>query len=170
LQFQIAKQYPDIHLGPGYQYDQGDDKFTLALTAELPLLNQNQGPIAEAVARRAEAAAKFNALQAKVIAEIDRATAAFRVTAENLPLLESLAAAQERQNRAVEAEVSAGAADQLDALNARMESSVNELAQLDGRVKLQQSLAALEDALQRPIDTMKPSLIEQPPATRGNQP
>lgn len=39
LQLEIAKQYPDIHLGPGYQYDEGDNKFTLAITAEIPILN-----------------------------------------------------------------------------------------------------------------------------------
>ncbi len=53
LQLEIAKQYPDVHLQPGYQFDQGDSKWSLGLTVELPVLNQNQGPIAEAKARRA---------------------------------------------------------------------------------------------------------------------
>jgi len=35
---------------------------------------------------------------------------------------------------------------------------------LDARVKLQQSLAALEDAVQRPIDVMAPEVIERRPA------
>jgi outer membrane protein TolC len=77
LQLQIAKQYPDVHLSPGYQYDQGDNKWSLGVTFELPLLNQNQGPIAEARARRLESAARFTELQAKVIGEIDRASAAY---------------------------------------------------------------------------------------------
>ena len=75
LQLEIAKQYPDVHLQPGYQFDQGDSKWSLGLTVELPVLHQNQGPIAEAKARRQEAAARFNALQARVMAEIDRAVA-----------------------------------------------------------------------------------------------
>jgi broad specificity phosphatase PhoE len=29
---EIAKQYPDIHLGPGYQYDQGVNKWTLGFS------------------------------------------------------------------------------------------------------------------------------------------
>ena len=97
LQLEIAKQYPDIHFGPYYQYNQGDHQFTLSVTAELPVLNQNQGPIAEAEARRAQLAAQFIALQAKVLAEIDRAVADYRVTRENLSTLESLAAAQKKQ-------------------------------------------------------------------------
>jgi outer membrane protein TolC len=56
LQLEIAKQYPDVRLQPGYQYDQGDNKWTLGITVDLPILNQNQGPIAEAKARRQEAA------------------------------------------------------------------------------------------------------------------
>ena len=108
LQLEIAKQYPDVHLGPGYQYDQGDNKCTLGAHAELPVLNQNQGPIAEAAARREEAAAQFNAVQAKVLAEIERAVAAFQVSEENLATLQSLAAAQAKQREAVEAQVRGG--------------------------------------------------------------
>ena len=64
VQLEIAKQYPDVHVNPGYQWDQGENKWQLGLGAELPLFNRNQGPIAEAAARRAEAAARFEALQA----------------------------------------------------------------------------------------------------------
>ena len=89
LQLEIAKQYPDIHLSPGYQFDQGDNKWHLGLSAELPVLNRNQGPIAEAEARRAESAARFEALQAKVIAEIDRALAVLDANRKNQATLQS---------------------------------------------------------------------------------
>jgi outer membrane protein TolC len=171
LQLEIAKQYPDVHLSPGYQFDQGDNKWTLGITFDLPVLNQNQGPIAEAMARREEAAAKFNALQAKVLAEIENAVAAFRVSETNSALLDALANEQIRQREAVEAQARAGAAERLDAVNSEVESAAGELAQLDGRVKLLQSVVALEDAVQRPIDTIKPSVIEPHPlSAKENQP
>ena len=44
-----------------------------------------------------------------------------------------------------ESQVQAGAADPLDLLNARLELGVSELAQLDGRLKLQLALGALEE-------------------------
>ena len=44
---------PDVHLNPGYQFDQGDNKWSIGLTFDLPILNQNQGPIAEAKAHGA---------------------------------------------------------------------------------------------------------------------
>src|SRR5262249_9493448 len=48
LQLEIAKQYPDVHVGTGYQWDEGENKWSLGLSAEIPVLNRNQGPIAEA--------------------------------------------------------------------------------------------------------------------------
>ncbi len=42
------------------------------------MLNKNQGAIAQAQARRREAAASFNALQARVLGEIDLALATYR--------------------------------------------------------------------------------------------
>jgi outer membrane protein TolC len=153
LRLQIARQFPDIHLNPGYQFDQGDNKWTLGITFELPVLNQNQGPIAEARARREETAARFTGLQAKAISEIDHGVAAYRVAREQLATSDSLLAAGQQQRHSVEAQLKAGAADQLDLLSAQLELGVATLAQLDGQAKLQQSLGALEDALQRPIDS-----------------
>ena len=165
LQLEIAKQYPDVHLNPGYQFDQGQDKWSLGLTFELPIVNQNQGPIAEAAARRAEAAAKFNAVQAKALGEIDRATEILKVTDENLATLEALAEAQTQQRESVEAQVKAGALEPLDLLNAKLEFASAQLVQLDGRVKFQQAVAALEDAVQMPVALMKSSVIEPAPAS-----
>ena len=75
LQLEIARQYPDIQIGPGYQYEESNSFFTLGLSVTLPIFNRNQGPIAEAEARRKEAAANFLAVQAQVIAESEKAWA-----------------------------------------------------------------------------------------------
>jgi outer membrane protein, heavy metal efflux system len=154
LRLQIARQYPDLHLNPGYQFDQGDNKWTLGMTFELPALNQNQGPIAEALGRRDEAGARFTELQAKVIGEIDRASAAYQAAGEQLTTTETLVAAERQQQQSVEAQLKAGAADSLDELNAQLELRVATLAELDGQARLQQALGALEGALQQPLDSM----------------
>jgi outer membrane protein, heavy metal efflux system len=151
LRLEIARQYPDVHLNPGYQFDQGEHKWSLGLSVELPVLNRNQGPIAEAGARREEAAARFNELQANVQAEIERATAVFRASQKNFAALQSLAEAQAKQRASVEQQFETGAADRLEVLNARLELAASELAQIDGLVKLQQAAGALEDAVQRPL-------------------
>jgi cobalt-zinc-cadmium efflux system outer membrane protein len=151
LQLEIAKQYPDVHLQPGYEFDQGDSKWSLGLTVELPVLNQNQGPIAEAKARREEVAARFNALQAKVLAEIDGAVEAFRISETNSNTLRALAEAQAKRRDSIAEQLKVGAADQLDLLNAQFEFATAELIQLEGQIKLQQAAAGLEDAVQRPF-------------------
>lgn len=154
LQLEIAKQYPDIHLTTGYEYDQGLQKWgLLGFGVELPLLNRNEGPIAQAEARRKHAAASFEALQAKVIAEIDRALAVFQVAARSREGAEALLATQRKQQESVEQQVKAGAADHLDALTAQLELATSELALEDGQTKLHQALGALENAVQRPLAT-----------------
>jgi outer membrane protein TolC len=151
LQLEIAKQYPDVHLQPGYEFDQGDSKWSLGLTVDLPVLNQNQGPIAEAKARREESAARFNALQAKVLAEIDSAIEIFRISETNSLSLRALAEAQAKRRDSMAAQLKAGAVDQLELLTARFEFAAAELVQLEGEIKLHQAAAALEDAVQRPF-------------------
>jgi outer membrane protein, heavy metal efflux system len=152
LQLEIAKQYPDVRLEPGYQYDAGDNKWSLGIIVDLPILNQNQGPIAEAKARRQEAAARFNALQVKVLAEIDRASQAVQVAEKNTLTLRALVDEQNKRLNSVAAQLRAGAVDQLELLNVQFESLTAELAQLDGRLKLQQAVGALEDAVRRPFE------------------
>ena len=160
LQLEIAKQYPDVHLQPGYEYDQGNNKWSvIGLSLELPILNQNQGPIAEAKARREEAAAKFNALQAKVLAEIDRSVRVYQSAETNLSTLQSLAEVQARRTESVAAQVKAGASDELELLNAQFEAASTALLELDGQIKMQQALGALEDAVQRPFE-LPPAIFQ----------
>jgi outer membrane protein TolC len=154
LQLEIAKQYPDLHLGPGYAWNAGsagDNEWSLGLTLELPVLNRNAGPIAEAKGRRNAAAARFIALQSKIIGEIDRAVAVYDATRKNLQELQSLRAAQEAQQTSVAAQLEAGAADQLERLNAQLEFNIAVAAELDGQARVQLAFGALEDAMQRPI-------------------
>ncbi len=152
LQLEIARQYPDVHVNPGYQFDGGDNKWTLGISFELPVLNQNQGPIAEAAARRLAAAARFDAVQARALSEIERGVAGLRLAQANRLTLDDLAAEQSRQTDAVAAQVKAGAAAAVDLLAARLEFSAMELMQLDGQVKYQQAAGALEDSVQRPLE------------------
>jgi outer membrane protein TolC len=99
-----------------------------------------------------EAAARFNALQAKVLADIDRAVESVRVAQKSSLTLRSLVEEQNTRLNAVAGQVKAGATDQLELLHAQVESLTAELAQLDGRLKFQQSVGALEDAVHRPFE------------------
>jgi outer membrane protein TolC len=163
LRLQIAKQYPDLHLGPAYAWNSGnagDSQWSLGATLELPILDQNQGPIAEAEARRKLAAAKFVALQAQVIGAIDRAVAGLQAARQQLQTGATVIAAAEAQQGSVAAQVQAGAAERLDLSSAEMELNTGRLAQLDGEAQLQSAIGALEDALQSPADSLA-AVIQQ---------
>lgn len=162
LQLEIAKQYPDVHLNPGYEFDQGDNKWMLGLSLELPVLNQNQGPIAEAVARRQEAAARFNAIQAKAIGEIDRAVAGYLAVKEQVAVANSLLAEQRKRERLTQNMLEVGEVDRLASATAEAELAASEQARLGALVKAQQALIALEDAVQRPLP-WPASVIEESP-------
>ncbi len=176
LQLEIAKQYPDVHLGTGYQWDQGESKWSFPnLSAELPLLNRNQGPIAEAQARRATAAVRVEAAQAKAITEIDAALAAHQAARGRLGTMELLAAEQEKQAAAIEAQARAGALDGLDLISAKIELAQLHLAQWDAGVKALQAAGRLEDALQTPLESESTAaapgnFIETNPRTQKQQP
>jgi outer membrane protein TolC len=157
LRLQVAKQYPDLHLGPGYAWNSGnagDSQWSLGLTLELPILDQNQGPIAEAEARRKLAAAKFVALQAQVIGTIDRAIAGLGAARAQLQTGRSVVDASDQQRKAVAAQVQTGAAERLDLLSTEIELNTVRLAQLDGEAQLQSAIGTLEDALQSPTDSI----------------
>ena len=161
LQLEIARQYPDVSLGPGYTYDQGDNEITLGLAVKLPILTQNQGPIAEAVARRREAAARFGALQARLMGDIDRAAAAYRGAAQTLATADALETGEEHRQEEVERSFRAGAVDRPTLLEAQIERSATALSRLDVLVQHREALAQLEDALQQPL--FDPATASFPP-------
>jgi outer membrane protein TolC len=162
LQLEIAKQYPDVHLSPGYEFDQGDNKWSLGLTVTLPVMNQNKGAIAEAAAKRAEAAATFNALQAVVLGEIERAVAGYRAAQQKRSDTEAMRANLLKLEKTGKAMLDAGETSKADLVALRLQLSASELAYLDALIKSQLALGQLEDALQSPLG-LSPSVWQTSP-------
>jgi outer membrane protein TolC len=78
LQLEIARQKPDFNIGPGYTLEERDSFFSPVFSVTLPIFNHNQGPIAEAEARRKQAARIPIATEARVTAEADQALVRYR--------------------------------------------------------------------------------------------
>jgi outer membrane protein TolC len=146
LRLEIAKQYPDFHFNPGYLYDQGQDKWFVTPTVELPIFDQHQGPIAEAKAKRDEAAARFRATQAKASGELDLALAGFHGALQKLETAEALLTSQEKQKQTAKALFENGESDRLAWSTAEVEYDTSAIARLDALVEVQQAFGALEDA------------------------
>src|SRR5262249_37915739 len=98
--------------------------------------------------KRAEAAAKFRAQQAKAAGELDKALATYRGALKKLQTAESLLASQEKQLQSAESLFKAGESDRLALLSAQVEYASTALSRLDALIESQQALGQLEDAAQ----------------------
>ena len=152
LQLQIARQYPDVHLGPGYQMDQSSNKWTMLVPVALPIFSRNRGPIAEAEARRTVAASQVTAVQAAAVGAIDRALAAYRTARDKVSVADQLLDGVRSLEATGRAQLAAGDISQLDLGLIQSELASRELARLEALVQLQQAEGDIEDAMQRPID------------------
>lgn len=152
LKLQIANQYPNITLSPGYNYDLGVNKYILGIGADsLPIFHQNQGSIAEAWASRQQAAASFSALQAKIIGAIDQAAAAYRATTRSVATGDALLADDQRHADQIAGQFRAGQADRVTLVTAELGVAATALSRFDAVVQQRQAIGALEDALQQPL-------------------
>jgi cobalt-zinc-cadmium efflux system outer membrane protein len=150
LQLEVARQYPDIHLGPGYQMDQDSRKWTLGLASLLPAFSRNRGPIAEAEAHREEAAANFTSVQNRAIEQIDGALAGYQAALAKVSTAERLYADRLELLRTANAQFDAGDISRLELGSIQLTLAGAELARFDARVNAQQVLGRLEDAMQSP--------------------
>ncbi len=150
LQLEVARQYPDFSLGTGLHWESELQGLTVTPSAALPLLNRNQGPIAEAEARRTAAAARFTALQADRLGAVDQALAAY-VAARGAA---QSAASAARGERALAGRAGslfrAGEFDRVDLENARVAAAMADRDALIARTGALAALGALESATQVP--------------------
>ena len=152
LRLEIAKQYPDIHLNPGYTFDQGQSKWALGVGLTLPV-DRNLGPIREAAAKRDEAAAVFQRLQIGASGELSQALAAYRADLNRLKEVEGLLTTQQKE---------AGNARELSNNGEGIRSSVLEaegnvlqarLAVIDATAQARQSLGLLQDSARLSLES-----------------
>jgi len=162
LQLEIANQYPDLQLGPGYAWNNGnagDNEWSLGLTVTLPVMNHNQGPVAEAEAKRAQAAAHFVTVQANAIADIDSALAACEAALQQVATAEKLLTGSQQHLDAIRAQEQAGELDAQAVASAEVEFGSQAQSRLDALLQAQQAFAKLEDAVQSPL-TIPQSIID----------
>jgi outer membrane protein TolC len=151
LELEIAKQYPDLDLGPAWAYEEGQHLFSVAAALVLPVFNRNQGPIAQAKARREEMAKQFLATQAAGIAASEQALARYASALKELAQARRLIGESLTQEQAVEKALAAGESDRVALNGAELQTAVTAVAELDALTRAQQALGDLENAVQRPL-------------------
>lgn len=152
VRLQLARQYPNFNIGPGYQFEESNNFFTIPFSIGLPIRNHNQGPIAQAEALRKEAAAKFLAVQAQALAQSQQALTAYRSALVELDQASRPLQNQNLQVRMTTRAVAAGEADRLQLNTLLLEGAVYAQQHLQALAQAQAALGALENAVQRPLE------------------
>jgi outer membrane protein TolC len=162
LQLEIANQYPDLHLGPGYAWNNGnagDSQWSLGLTVTLPVLNHNQGPVAEAEAKRMQAAAHFLTVQANAIAEIESALAGYSAALQQVTTAKALLDNSQKRLDSFRIQEKAGEVEPQAVATAEVEFVTGAQNRLNALIQAQQALGRLEDAVQSPL-TLPPAELD----------
>jgi outer membrane protein, heavy metal efflux system len=162
LKSEAAKRWPQLSITPAYAWG-GDGvreeslndvarESALGLSFELPVFNQHQGPIGEALARRTAAGQHLKAVQAEIFAQIDRAELAWPVARQSWADTRAAAALTERQRQAEQHALAAGESERASVLAAQIAADEAQLSVLQAAYEAQLAFASLEDAYRRPLD------------------
>jgi outer membrane protein TolC len=161
VKLEVARQFPELSLKPGYLWDQADNRWSLALGWLVPPSLGNRPAIREAEAKRQLVAQQFMARQAAIVGEIDAALARNRLAEEALLrsrlLVETALASEVNSRRGVQV----GVADRGELIASRLERLTAQRAVLSRRVALLQAHADLEAALQVSQASANPLVLQR---------
>jgi outer membrane protein TolC len=154
LKLEIAKQYPNLIISPGYTYEFGDNLWSLGISSLLTLLNKNKLAITEATQLREVEATQFEALQTKVIAEIHIANSLVSQAQQVLLNQKLLLEQQQNYTKRTERKFAAGEIDRLESVFVKLENITAEKNVALAEFQLNTAINQLENALQQPISTL----------------
>jgi outer membrane protein TolC len=154
LRLELARQYPDVQLTPGYTFEEGFVRYVLSGSVQLPVFNRNRGPIAVAAAQRRQAGERFEALQSQAIGQMERALVQYRAALmEWREASDRLISVQRDREEAARHALAAGEGDRLALATVRLQTVTAARGRLDALTRVQTALGALEDAMQQSLDT-----------------
>jgi CRISPR system Cascade subunit CasA len=170
LRAEVAKQYPQVRVGPGYFYDHGVTKLPFNVALQLPPLDMNRAGIAQAEAARAQAGQALEAAQANALGEVDAAVAALAAARASAARAQADLAIARRTAADTARSLQAGEADRVDDLGARAAVVEGELAAGDAEHAVRTATADLENALRRPFDPRESPVLQDAIARAGATP
>lgn len=161
LESEVARRWPQLHVTPAYAWggsgvregaleDIARDS-AVSASLELPLLNQHQGAIGEALARRSAAGARLVAAQAGIYEQIDRAERAWPAARAAWEESERLAALATRRRDGEQRALAEGAGDRAGLVSAAIAATEAQLAALEAAYQAEVVFGELEDAYHRPL-------------------
>jgi len=156
LRVELARQWPEIVLKPGYSWDQGDNRWSLGVALNLPPGGDNRVPIDQARARRDMEAARVTELQQAALARLELARQGAQAALSQLEVAETALRDAQEQDARTQRRFDAGDADRVERLTARLLEQDAGRRLADARAARWTALGELEDALQSPLDAPAP--------------
>lgn len=154
LKLEIAKQYPNIIISPGYAYEFGDSIWSLGLSGLLTILNKNKLAIAEATQLREVEATQFEALQSRTIAQADTANVELILAKQALDNQQKLREQQLLNTQRSERKFKAGEIDRLGLAFSQLENINADKSVALSQFQLKNAQNQLENALQIPLSAV----------------
>jgi cobalt-zinc-cadmium efflux system outer membrane protein len=160
---EVKRRMPDVNLGPGYTYDQGDRRLTFTLSAELPIFSHNDAAIAHAAADRDRVIAEVDRLQWSVRSGVERAVDQLALAHRQFADAQRVAGeAQELLTRDRE-RLASGELDQPTVIASELIAISARIDSLEATRTLLEAVSALESAVQSPL---MPPFFDAESATR----
>jgi len=149
LHREIQNQYPDIKLSPGFIFDQDDNLWTLAGAWALPINAINEGPIAEAEARRKVKAQEFLSFQKLVLGQVHETRIRYRSALETLHEADALIRDLEDRDVKIQKQYDLGYTDRLTVIRNRLEILMAQRSRFLLELNAWREFAGMEDAAMR---------------------
>lgn len=151
IKLEVAKQTPDIALTPGYIFEFGDRIWSLGFSSLLSLLNKNQTLIAEAKNLREIEGAQFEALQTRIIGDLNSAYASYQSSLQQVHQMQTQLALQLKQHQTLQKQLDAGLADRLVFTQSKLSYLLTEQQLLRLQFNCLKAAIHIEDLMQRPL-------------------
>lgn len=151
LRLEVAQQYPEISLKPGYEWDQGDHRLKLGFGLSIVLPAAHQAAIDAASAERDTQGKVLLARQEEILQELSRACLEWIAARERIQELKSNQHAMERARDQIQLGIRLGEVDPLMGFEAEQKVINAKTQTLEAEMALQKTTAQLEDVLQQPI-------------------
>ncbi len=151
LKLEIANQYPDLVISPGYAYEFGDSVWSLGLSGLMAFIHKNKLAIAEASQLREVEAAQFEVLQTKIIGAVHAAHAEFEQAQQGLAQQQTSLNQQETHAKRMASLFTAGEIDRLALTLTKLETMNAEKNLAAAQHQLNNAIRQLENVLQKPL-------------------
>lgn len=151
LQLEVARQYPNIDIGPGVLWNSGVAVWSFLLKLTLPIFNQNNGPIAVAKAKLNLEEKNIKNIQLRVIDKLSQAESNYLVSVRKLKTSKALLAYHKKQLKITEKEFITGEIGRQGLVLSHIGYLFAKLSDIKAITNLQRSFVTLELTVQQPL-------------------